>query len=222
MSATNGVSGDVNLNRSATRAVPSTTKRTRKARKSTPLNYLHAAARTYHDLGLPITICRGKAPWQPDWPTLKWAPRTIDAAFRQHQAANVGLVLGPRSGLVDFDCDGPDAEQTLLELFDGHIPDTPTWRSRRGFHRLFRWHPALEQLNTNKKAIGDDGAKVEVLIGPAWQTLLPPSYADGTKREWVFGDDLLPDRAAKRLKEAAFDEMLRIIRERSLPNPARG
>ena len=100
MSATNGISGD-NLDLSATDARPSTTKRPRKSRTSAPLNYLHAAARTYHDMGLPITICRGKAPWQDEWPTLNWTQRTIDAAYKLHAAANVGLVLGPRSGLVD-------------------------------------------------------------------------------------------------------------------------
>lgn len=196
MSATNGISGDVNLDPSATRARPSTAKRTRTSRQSAPINYLHAAARTYHDLGLPITICRGKAPWQDEWPTLEWTPRTIDAAFKFRPAANVGVILGPRSGLVDFECDGPEAEQTLLDLFDGNLPETPTWRSRRGQHRLFRWHPALRQLGTSKYTLGGEGAKVDILIGPGAQTLLPPSYADGVQREWVLGDNLLPDQVA--------------------------
>ena len=42
---------------------------------------------------------------------------TIDAAFKLGPAANVGVVLGPRSGLVDFECDGVEAERTLLDLF---------------------------------------------------------------------------------------------------------
>jgi hypothetical protein len=196
MSATNGISGDANLNPSATRARPSTAKRAQKSRKSAPLNYLHAAARTYHDLGLPITICRGKAPWQDNWPALSWAPHTIDAAYKLNPAANVGVVLGPRSGLVDFECDGPQAELTLLDLFNGDIPKTPTWRSRRGLHRLFLWHPALSQLGTSKHMIGGEGAKVDILIGPGAQTLLPPSWADGVQREWVLGENLLPDQAA--------------------------
>ena len=186
-------SGDANLNPSAIGALPSTTKR---ARKSKPKNYLHAAARTYHDLGLPITLCRGKAPWQHEWPTLSWTPRKIDATYRLQAAANVGLILGPRTGLVDFECDGAEAERTLLELFEGDIPETPTWRSRRGLHRLFRWHPALRHLGTSKFTIGSDGAKVDILIGPGAQTLLPPSWADGVQREWEFGDHLLPDRVA--------------------------
>jgi hypothetical protein len=159
-----------------------------------PANYLHAAARTYHDMGLPITLCKGKAPFQADWPTLVWTPRTIDAVYQLNAAANVGLVLGPRSGLVDFECDSREAEESLLELFEGDIPDTPTWRSRRGLHRLFRWHSALEQLGKSKLTI--DGTKLEVLLGPGAQTLLPPSWADGIQREWVSGDQLLPYDAA--------------------------
>src|SRR5262249_52080250 len=121
-------------------------KRSHRGRKSNPQNYLHAAAHSYHELGLPITICQGKTPWQTDWPDLNWTPAKIDSAYRFRPAANVGIVLGPRSGLVDFECDGADSEATLLELFGGDIPDAPTWRSRRGLHRLFRWHPTFDQL----------------------------------------------------------------------------
>ena len=60
-----------------------------------------------------------------------------------------------------------------------------------------RWHPALEQLGKNKLVVGSDGAKLEILIGPHIQTLLPPSWADGVQREWVLGDQFLPDEAAR-------------------------
>lgn len=133
---------------------------------SEPLNELHAAARLYDAFGLPITVCRGKAPRQTDWPNHEWTARTIDDTFRLYPASNVGLILGPRSGLVDFECDSPEAEQTLLELFEGDIPETPTWQSTRGLHRLFKFHPALEQLGTNKLRVGGDGSQLDLLIGP--------------------------------------------------------
>ncbi len=199
MSAEISVS-DTNLDRSALCSVSSTAtarKKTsgrhprRQSRKSKqPINYLHAAALAYLALGLPITLCMGKAPWHTGWQTLEWTPESIDKAYQQRPAANVGVVLGQRSGLVDFDCDGPDAERTLLELFDGEIPTTPSWQSQRGLHRLFKWHPALERLGKNKLVIGEDDGKVEILIGPNVQTLLPPSYV-GMKREWVEGTQAL-------------------------------
>ncbi len=60
-----------------------------------------------------------------------------------------------------------------------------------------RLHPALEQLGKNKVTGETDGAQLEILIGPHIQTLLPPSWADGVQREWVLGDKLLPDEAAR-------------------------
>jgi hypothetical protein len=173
----------------------SSPQRTSKSRQrfTEPANELHAAARQYHKLGLPITLCSpgNKQPITTDWPNYKWSLPAIYRAYRDQPTLNVGLVLGPESGLVDFDCDGEAAEETFAKLFDGEVIDTPTWRSRRGFHRLFKWHPALAQLNKSKLKLGGDGAELEVLIGPAVQTLLPPSWSDQFRREWVEGLELL-------------------------------
>ena len=206
MSAIDALISNTNLDPSATRVpwsiAPSVSSAngdprrqpgSKRARNSEPLNYLHAAARTYHDLGLPITLCQGKSPWQSDWPALEWTPRTIDAAYKLRPATNVGLVLGPRSGLVDFDCDGPEAEQTLLDLFGGEIPETPTWRSRRGLHRLFQWHPALEQLGKNKLVLGDGSTKVELLIGPGAKCL---QHAGHPVLRWMAGNVSIEQDAA--------------------------
>jgi hypothetical protein len=156
----------------------------RKSQPKAPDNFLHAAALFYHRLGLPITLCKGKDPFKKGWPTHEWTEREIDKEYKLFGAANVGVILGPRSKLVDFDCDGPDSEQTMLDLFDGNIPPTATWRSRKGLHRAFPWHPALAQLGKNKIKFGNDGAEVELLIGPNWQTILPPSWVDGVQRKW--------------------------------------
>ena len=199
MSAETSIS-DTNLDRSALCSISSTATARKKTsgphrrcpsrRNRQPINYLHAAALTYLALGLPITLCMGKAPWHSGWQTLEWTLESIDKAYQLRPAANVGLILGQRSGLVDFDCDGPDAERTLLELFGGEIPTTPAWQSQRGLHRLFKWHPALERLGKNKLVIGEGDGKVEILIGPNVQTLLPPSFV-GVKREWVEGTETL-------------------------------
>lgn len=159
-------------------------------------NYLLTAALFYHGIGLPITLCQGKAPWHQGWPDIVWTPERIESAYRIRGGSNVGALIGRRSGLVDFDCDGPEAEQTLKELFGGDIPETATWRSRRGNHRLFKWHPALDQLGKSKLVLGNAEAKLEILIGPNVQTLLPPSWSDGVQREWISGEQLLPDRVA--------------------------
>ena len=61
-----------------------------------PLNELHAAARIYHEMRLPITLCRGKIPQQNGWPDHTWSPAKIDAAYRLQGALNPGIDPGPQ------------------------------------------------------------------------------------------------------------------------------
>ena len=91
------------------------------------------------------------------------------------------MVLGRRSGIIDIECDSPEAEQQLAELFGGILP-TPTFRSTRGLHRLFRWSDDLpeSEIGKAKFMLG----AVELRIGggdKAAQTVFPPSSG----RTWI-------------------------------------
>lgn len=179
--------------------------RPQRAGCSKAVNYLHHAARTYCERGLPITLCRpgSNEPFGTEQPHHTWTMRSIDSLFAIHATANVGLLLGPSTGLVCIVCDGEAAEEKFNELFAGDVIHTPTWRSKRRLHRLFKWHPALEQLGKNMIVFGDDGAKLDVLIESATPTLLPPSWSGGVRLEWVMGQALapatLPDSVLKKL-----------------------
>ena len=97
---------------------------------------------------------------------------------------NVGLVLGPRSGLIDIEYDGPNGDAALLDLLDGDVPVTAMWRSARGPHRLFQWHEELGRIRKSSVTIGP----LEIRLGGngrAAQSLLPPSITDGWGRRWV-------------------------------------
>jgi hypothetical protein len=176
------------------------------------VNYLHQAARTSCELGLPITLCRPASiePFGTEQPNPTWTNRSIDSLFAIHATANVGLVLGPKSGLVRIVCDGEAADEAFYELFDGDVSDTLTWRSKRGLHRLFKWHPALAQFGKNKVVFGDDGVKLEVLSESATQTLLPPSWSGGVRLEWVMRPALasatLPDSVLNKLGCIVFND----------------
>jgi hypothetical protein len=152
----------------------------------------HEAARKYHRNKLPITLCypQSKKPFPKDWPNKRWTQREIDDEFRRREF-NVGLILGPASGMIDIECDGADSQETLLELFENDVPVTPTWQSIRGAHRLFAWSAELAALNKASVKFGS----LEVRLGAngkGAQSLLPPSVTDGHCREWKVPLDECP------------------------------
>ena len=78
-----------------------------------------------------------------------WQTKSTDSleAISQWLAdgSNVGLLLGPESGVVDVEFDDPAGIEQLAAfgITDIH---TPTWRSARGEHRLFKWEPWMPFL----------------------------------------------------------------------------
>jgi hypothetical protein len=95
------------------------------------------------------------------------------------QADGIGVLLRA-SGLIDLDADSPEAEQAIQQVFGGQVPQTPTYRSARGLHRLFEWRDGWGSL----------ASKAKVMAGPieirgigerAAQSVFPPSGG----REWI-------------------------------------
>lgn len=122
----------------------------------------------------------------------------IMAWFEDSTPCNIGIVLGPASGVVDVELDGPEAKEAWAALGLGEIW-TPTYTAGRGPHRLFKWDESLPAVAV-KKVNG-----IEVRIGNggmAAQSVLPPSmHHSGVSYTWVEGmspDDVelqpLPER----------------------------
>lgn len=118
--------------------------------------------------------------------------------YERDAHVNIGLLLGPGSGVIDVELDGPDAAAAWQELGLGEIW-TPTYTAGRGPHRLFKWSEDLPAVAV-KKVSG-----IEVRIGNggmAAQSVIPPStHHTGVTYQWVPGmspDDVelaeLPDR----------------------------
>lgn len=144
---------------------------------------------------MPITLCDGKKPLGRDWtatgngnewPQHEWIASEIKRAFAVRGALNIGLQLGPRSGLIDIEADSAAEEQAFAELFAGCDPVvTPTFRSRRGKHRLFRWDDELQATGKGIVKFHDLGIRIGA-GGKGAQSLLPPSAnTDGSRREWL-------------------------------------
>lgn len=97
---------------------------------------------------------------------------------------NVGVLLGPASGVVDIELDGPEAIKAWSELDLGEVY-TPTYVAGRGPHRLFRWDESLPPLQV-KKLNG-----IEFRFGNggrASQSVIPPStHHTGKVYQWLPG-----------------------------------
>jgi hypothetical protein len=131
----------------------------------------------------------GKHPVETAW-QLHYAKDedTILGWFDRPNPANVGLLLGPLSGVIDVELDDDAAKSAWASLGLGEIW-TPTYSAGRGPHRLFRWDEGLPATAV-KKVMG-----IEVRIGnggAAAQSVLPPSmHHTGVRYQWI--DGLSPD-----------------------------
>jgi hypothetical protein len=132
----------------------------------------------------------GKHPRLPEWNIHATDDEdTLIDLFEKWPNSNLGVKLGDESQIVDFECDTPEAEEVIQELFGSENLYTPTFRSRSGLHRLFRWSIELpNQAHARYKGI-------DFKIGnnsKGTQSVFPPSkHASGVSYEWLPG--LSPD-----------------------------
>ncbi len=128
-----------------------------------------------------VVPVQGKRPNAgPNWPAK--AMRVDHKPELPAGADGWGLLLGPASGVIDVECDGPDAETEYARLAGPDAPVCPCWQSSRGKHRLFRWCPELSQLPASIKL----GGGLEVRIGhDRAQSVLPPAGG----RHWLVHPD---------------------------------
>ena len=128
-----------------------------------------------------VRLARGeKRPLGAAWQTKATNDLEVVAGWIERDRSNVGLLLGPASGVIDVEFDTPGGREQLAALGLLDIP-TPTWRSARGEHRLFRWAdwmPAAAVVHVDE---------LEVRIGGrAAQSVLPPSrHPSGSVYEWI-------------------------------------
>jgi hypothetical protein len=136
------------------------------------------AAKTYASLGWHVLPVKQKVPCGGDG----WQFKTTNDAEAAEVLATIGdgigVQLGPKSGIVDVECDSDEATKQLKDLL-GEIPLTPCFRSTRGCHYLFKWNDNWPAKN---KAVFKIGA-IEFRTGAAKaaQSVFPPSG----QREWI-------------------------------------
>ena len=131
-----------------------------------------------------------KRPVLPCWPDLVVEPENVPRLFRSGE--NVAVLLGGKSGaLVDVDLDCPEA----IELADLYLLKTGAEFGRKSKPRSHRLYiaPAAQHETFADPVSG--GMLVELRTdgreGGAHLSLLPPSIADGERREW-HGNTIAP------------------------------
>jgi hypothetical protein len=155
----------------------------------------------------------GKCPWH-TWKEYQERLPTeaeVRGWWEQQPNSNVGIALGPVSGLVRVDAEGPDGERQLRELSGGELPDTLQFSSGRkdgtGRGWLYVIPPCVELKTTVKPLVVGE---VRFQAKGA-QTVLPPSrHKDGNLYAWCPGHS--PDEIEPALAPPWLLQQLRIER----------
>lgn len=103
--------------------------------------------------------------------------------------ANVGVLLGPESGIIDVEFDTNEGEEILNEILDsGPLVQTPTYTSGKSVHRLYKFTGSLPE----KTVMKHKGVEIRINARSLQlQSILPPSiHESGKEYKWL--DDLSP------------------------------
>jgi hypothetical protein len=128
----------------------------------------------------------GKRPLGP-WKAWQSRLPTLDEVVAQWEvvpASNVGVVLGPVSGLVGVDVDGEEGERILGELSGGDLPRTLTFTTGRGRRLLY----AIDRdSDIPTRTLSGRGGEVKVLAAGTLTVMPPSRHASGRKYRWLRG-----------------------------------
>jgi hypothetical protein len=160
---------------------------------------------------------KAKNPVGDGWPVRATTrEESVRQKFAQKPTRNVGILLGPRSKLIDIEADSPEAEETYKRLLGNIL--APTYSAARGPHRFFAFDERLKGIGIVKI----DG--LEFRVGDeekGFQSAVPPSVtynADGKLVERIWVDGLSPhDLAPPPLPE----HVITLILENAAKQPRR-
>jgi hypothetical protein len=131
-----------------------------------------------------------------------------DGRQHEHERINIGVRLGPSSGIVDLEYDDSRGEEDIRRWGLDQI-DTPAYTSGRGIHRIFRYDESWMPAGTAVLKAGS----IEVRLGGgdrALQSVVPPSiHHSGRQYQWLPGrspDDVAPAPIPQQFR----DELLRL------------
>lgn len=132
----------------------------------------------------------GKHPIDDDWPNhVAITEDDLDEWMERAEPFNIGVQLGPKSGIIDVEWDNEEGQAFAEEIGLTEI-QTPTYISGRSEHRLFLWDDALSvvgkaTIHVRSLEIRMGGLEVSA------QSVLPPSWHwSGVQYRWKPGFSL--------------------------------
>lgn len=144
--------------------------------------------------------CRspGKSPFFPNMPPDRqnlWKHHQTERATENDvrgwwslgHELNVGVALGPISGIVAIDIDDEDGETLLQDLSAGDVPRTWEYTTGKGRRLIYKLPEGVHVRSTPFARIG---TQIEILrfMGAGSQIVLPPSiHPNGAKYRWSTG-----------------------------------
>lgn len=130
------------------------------------------------------TGSRGKHPRLKEWQDKCSADEeVIDGWWAKWPDANVGVQLGPKSGIIDVEFDTAEGVATAARMLGECF--TPSFRSGRSTHRLFRWSEDLSGLQNTVKRYG---LEFRLGVSGGTQSVFPPSrHHSGAVYAWLDG-----------------------------------
>lgn len=171
----------------------------------------------YWSAGLPVMPVRGKAAFLTGWQNYSDAMPT-EAERRvwlaAHASMNLGLPLGPASGLFMIDIDTTDPE--LMKKIEAELPPSP-WRrfGSKGAALAYRYSQDIK----NFKIKGADGAMIVEGLGRKQQIVCPPSIHPDTGNPYTSDTNLW--EVLNQLQELPTDIASRLRRTLGVDNEAR-
>jgi hypothetical protein len=152
-------------------------------------------------------------------------PDVINAWLEVHEKANIGLLLGPKSGVIDLEYDDDEGREIIEKACVGIT--TVAYKSAKSVHRLFAWDDRMEHEKTK---VGIRGTEWRFGQDSA-QSVIPPSEHNETDviYEWLPGqspDDVpvarLPDSLWELFEQLKAEHEEKTAKENPVKIPRSG
>lgn len=152
-----------------------------------------------------------KKPVPLDWSRYANMPvelHTQEAWLAANQKGNIGLVLGPQSGMIMIDIDTEDNE--LRDKLIAALPHSPWHRfGKKGMMLAYKWTPIKTHRIKNIS-----GETIVECLSSKTQCVLPPSIHPDTKKPYSANSELLAVRSQLAPLPSDVEEIMRgIIRD---------